>query len=70
MKHNTNITQGLLELQNSLKDSITELDKAAATKDALEAPTIRADAKAKIARQMINAVQALIRIRRLKRTET
>ena len=62
----TTLTQELMELQTSLKASITELDKAAGTREALAAPTMRADAKAKVARQIINAAQALIRISRIK----
>lgn len=60
------LTQELIELQSSLKESMTELDSAAATREALAAPYMRADAKAKIARQIINAAQAVIRIQRLK----
>ena len=70
MKRQTTISQELMELQSSLKASITELDKAAATREALAAPFMRADAKAKVARQIINAAQALIRISRIKADAT
>ena len=70
MKRSTTISQELMELQSSLKASITELDKAAATREALAAPFMRADAKAKVARQIINAAQALIRISRIKADAT
>ena len=70
MKRTTTISQELMELQTSLKASITELDKAAATREALAAPFMRADAKAKVARQIINAAQALIRISRIKADAT
>ena len=62
----TTITQELIDLQSSLKESIVELDNAAGTREALAAPYMRADAKAKVARQIINAAQAVIRIQRLK----
>ena len=70
MKRTTTISQELMELQTSLKASITELDKAAATREALAAPYMRADGKAKVARQIINAAQALIRISRIKADAT
>lgn len=70
MKRTTTISQELMELQTSLKASIAELDKAAATREALAAPFMRADAKAKVARQIINAAQALIRISRIKADAT
>ena len=65
MKNKT-ISQQLLEVQASLKESMVELDNAPGTREALAAPYMRADAKAKVARQIINAAQALIRISRIK----
>ena len=65
MKNKT-ISQQLLEVQASLKESMVELDNAPGTRGALAAPYMRADAKAKVARQIINAAQALIRISRIK----
>ncbi len=60
------IAQELSALQTSLNASIRELDKAPGTREALAAPYMRADGKAKVARQIINAAQALIRISRIK----
>lgn len=60
------IAQELTALQTSLSASIRELDKAPGTREALAAPYMRADGKAKVARQIINAAQALIRISRIK----
>jgi len=70
MKRQTTISQELMELQTSLKASITELDKAPATREGLAAAFMRADAKSKVARQIINAAQALIRISRIKADAT
>lgn len=60
------IAQELTALQTSLSASIRELDNAPGTPEALAAPYMRADGKAKVARQIINAAQALIRISRIK----
>ena len=62
----TTISQQLMEVQESLKASMVELDNAVGTPAELAGPCMRADNKAKVARQIINAAQALIRISRIK----
>ena len=59
------LINGLVEVQNIIKENIKQINSTTGTKDALEVPTLRADAITKLSRQYINSAQTLIRLGKL-----